>query len=58
MELHYLMSWTTVLKVTPFSVSLSVREVSAKAYPEAEMFSWRISNDSTQSYLGCTLRQR
>ena len=55
---HYLMSWTTVLKVTPFSVSLSVREVSAKAYPEAEMFSWRISSDSTQSYLGCTLRQR
>ena len=31
------MSWTTVLKVTPFSVSLSVREVSAKAYPEAEI---------------------
>ena len=27
---HYI-SWTTVLKVTPFSVSLSVREVSAKA---------------------------
>ena len=43
MELHYLMSWTTVLKVTPFSVSLSVREVSAKAYPEAEMFSWRMT---------------
>ena len=37
MELHYLMSWTTVLKVTPFSVSLSVREVSAKAYPEADV---------------------
>ena len=27
----YCISWTTVLKVTPFSVSLSDREVSAKA---------------------------